>query len=291
MASNKPSAPPALCVSIHDVAPATWGDCLALLKAVHEVAPRMPLTWLVVPHYHGRLAAPRDSLAMQAALAQMLREGHEMALHGYTHVDTAAPGRGLRNHFLRRVFTRGEGEFAAIGRADALQRLDLGLAWFAERGWPVAGFVPPAWLASEGALKAVRQRPFIYTSSITRLYLLPGRRSVWSPSLMYTARQLAGRWLSPPAADVMALALAKSPLVRLGLHPADARHPRLLRHAQRLIDRLLHQREAMTKRRFAEAIGGGTTVAGHSVIHTGAGHLAALKAPAPDHASTEEGNG
>ena len=256
---HSPKVPPALCVSIHDVAPGTWSDCLVLLKAVREVAPRMPLTWLVVPHYHGRLAPARDSLAMESALTQLLSEGHELALHGYTHVDTAPPERGLRDYFVRSVYTRGEGEFAAISQADALQRLDLGLAWFAKRGWPVAGFVPPAWLTSAGACQAVRQRPFIYTTSMSRFYLLPGRRSLWSPSLMYTARQAAGRWLSPPADNALALAmrLAGSPLLRLALHPADARHPRLVRHAQHLIDQLLRQRTPMTKQTFATAAGAG----------------------------------
>lgn len=253
MQSNKPLPLRALCVSMHDVAGATWDDCRTLLAAVREVAPQLPLTWLVVPHFHGRVAPARATVAMEAALAQFSSEGHELALHGYTHVDTAAPARGLRSCFARRVYTRGEGEFAAIGEPEALQRLDLGLAWFAARGWPVSGFVPPAWLTSAGARKALRQRPFAYTSSLTRFYLLHSRRSLWSPSLMYTARQAAGRWLSPPAADAMAMALRRNPLLRLGLHPADARHPRLLRHVQQLLDRLLCQRTAMTKRDFAHA--------------------------------------
>jgi predicted deacetylase len=247
-----------LCVSIHDVAPATWADCLVLWGALREVAPRMPVTWLLVPRYHGR-AAPAP--AMEATLERLLGDGHEMALHGYTHVDGAAQRPGQRNHFVRKVYTTGEGEFAAIERGEALQRLDLGLDWFAERGWPVAGFVPPAWLASAGARRAVRERPFVYTTSLTHFHVLQGGHSVWSPSLMYTARQAAGRWLSPPAADLMALALSRNRLVRLGLHPADARHPALLRHAQGLVARLLAQRQAMTKCQFAgllsDGLGGG----------------------------------
>jgi predicted deacetylase len=37
-----------LCVSIHDVAPATWTECRTLLEAVAAVAD-IPLTLLVVP--------------------------------------------------------------------------------------------------------------------------------------------------------------------------------------------------------------------------------------------------
>ena len=239
-----------LCVSIHDVAPATWSDCLVLHKALREVAPDVPLTWLIVPRYHGH--APADP-AMDEALTELLAHGHELALHGYTHLDTAAPLPGLRSHFVRNVYTTGEGEFAAIDEADALQRLDLGLDWFASRQWPVHGFVPPAWLASPGAWRAIAQRSFSYTTTITRFHFLASQRSLWSPSLMYTARQATGRWLSPRVASAAAAALSRNPLVRFGLHPADARHPALLRHAQGLLEKLLADRAGMTKHQFAQS--------------------------------------
>lgn len=239
---------PALCVSIHDVAPDTWPACLTLLAAVRAVAPQLPLSWLVVPCFHGR-SPPAP--AMDAMLGELLRAGHELVLHGYTHLDDAAPAIGVRCRLLRQVYTTGEGEFAAIGRDDALRRLDLGLAWFAKRGWPVEGFVPPAWLAGSGARAAVRQRPFRYTTSLRHFYLLSAKRSVCSPSLVYMARNGAGRSLSPPLADALAAALTRSALVRFALHPADAQHPALLRHAQRLLEKLLSRRQPMTKRDFA----------------------------------------
>jgi predicted deacetylase len=245
---DRPIDRPILCVSIHDVAPATWADCLVLFKAMRAVAPDLPLTWLVVPRYHGR--SPKAP-AMEAALGQLLADGHELALHGYTHVDSAPRRRGLCHRFVREVYTTGEGEFSALAEDDALQRLDLGLAWFAERGWPVDGFVPPAWLASPGARRALRQRPFAYTTSLTHFHCLHGQHSVYSPSLMYAARNACGRSLSPPLARALALALRCNRLLRLGLHPADARHPALLRHAQALLEELLAQRRPMTKSGFA----------------------------------------
>lgn len=247
----------ALCVSIHDVAPATWPACRLLLQALRAVDPHLPLTWLLVPRYHGDAA--RDP-AMEAALGELREAGHELALHGYTHRDSAAPRPGLRDRFLRQVYTTGEGEFAALTEDEALQRIDLGLAWFAARGWPVQGFVPPAWLASEGTHRALRQRPFSYTTSLSHFYFLPGQRRLCSPSLMYTARQAAGRWLSPRLDNVMALALSGQPLLRLGLHPADAHYPALLRHAQGLLERLLRDRQAITKAAFAATAGAWPTL-------------------------------
>jgi predicted deacetylase len=246
-----PTEPKALCVSIHDVAPDTWPDCACLQRAIQAVAD-IPLTWLVVPRYHDRvLAAP----AMERALDAVLEQGHELALHGYTHLDSAAPGGGWRSRFLRGVYTTGEGEFAAIDAAEARQRIALGLAWFAERGWPVHGFVPPAWLLSEGAWNAVRHSGFDYTTTFTHFHLLKTGAALWSPSLVYTARNAAGRLLSPRLADILAARLAPAPLVRLSLHPADARHPALIRHAQRLVERLLADRQPLTKAGFAAAHG------------------------------------
>lgn len=159
-----------LCVSIHDVAPATWSDCLRLVEAVRAVAD-IPLTWLVVPHYHFR---PEQSLAMEACLNVALERGDELALHGYSHLDTEAGSGGLRARFLRNVYTRHEGEFAALTEAEARRRLELGLDWFAARGWTPTGFVPPAWLLGEGAWRALRDAPFAYTTTFSHFHCLPG---------------------------------------------------------------------------------------------------------------------
>lgn len=238
-----PTEPRLLCVSIHDVAPATWKDCERLARAIGEVAD-IPLTWLVVPRYHG---ATGNLPAMEAWLGQALARGHELALHGYTHLDTEAAGASLRSRFLRGVYTQREGEFAALAAGAARRRIQRGLDWFGERGWPVSGFVPPAWLMSEGAWEALKTFPFAYTTSFTRFHLLAQGSSVFSPSLVYAARNRAGRIFSPLAAAAGAALLARAPVVRLSLHPPDVRHPRLLRHAQGLAERLLGTRTAVTK--------------------------------------------
>lgn len=293
----------ALCVVIHDVAPATWPDCLRLLHAVREVAD-IPLTWLVVPRWHGSEAR---SPAFEAALDSLLAGGHELALHGYTHLDTAARARDWRSRFLRGVYTEGEGEFAALHADEARRRINLGLAWLEERGWPVHGFVAPAWLLGEGAWEAVRGYPFLYTTTWSHFHCLmpeerqsqprepcqqqpgqpyrllsaeplrpsfPHRRepksvapptqhsgALLSPSLVYAARNRSGRIISPRAASVLAWLMRDSSLVRLALHPRDAHHPALLRHAQSLIAHLLQSRTALTKASFARQWTGATSTA------------------------------
>jgi predicted deacetylase len=167
--TDHPAAPQMLCISIHDVAPATWTDCLRLVQAVRAVAD-VPLTWLVVPHYHFR---PEQSPGMEACLNVALERGDELALHGYSHLDTEGAGGGLRSRFLRNVYTRREGEFAALTEAEARRRLELGLDWFAARGWTPTGFVPPAWLLGEGAWRALRDAPFDYTTTFSHFHCLP----------------------------------------------------------------------------------------------------------------------
>jgi predicted deacetylase len=249
-----------LCVSIHDVAPATWPDCLRLVQAIREVAD-IPLTWLVVPHYHFR---PERSAAMEAGLNAALVRGDELALHGYSHLDTEANSGGLRARFLRNVYTRREGEFAALGHDEARRRLALGLAGFAERGWTPAGFVPPAWLLGEGAWQALRESAFTYTTTFSHFHCLGGQGKVApvrSPSMVYAARNRSGRWLSPRVADATASMLAESPLVRFSLHPPDARYPELMRHTQRTLERLLASRTAVTKAECARRLAGAASVA------------------------------
>lgn len=254
-AAVKPSLPPAapvpplLCVSIHDVAPSTWDDCARLAAALREVAD-LPLSWLVVPRYHGRLD---DDAALRAGLDAALGRGDELVLHGYTHLDTAAAGQGLRQRFLRGVYTQREGEFAALGADEARRRIALGLDWFRARGWPVSGFVAPAWLMGQGAWEALGDFPFAYTTTFTRFHLLEGSKGrgaeqgVFAPSLVYAARNRSGRALSPMVAELVARWQARAPLVRFSLHPPDARHPHLLAHAQDLVERLLRTRQPVTK--------------------------------------------
>ena len=90
-----------------------------------------------------------------------------------------------------------------------------------------------------------------------------GTQALLSPSLVYAARNRGGRLLSPRVADATAAMLARAPLVRFSLHPPDARYPELVRHIQQVLERLLEQREAVTKaecaRRLADQLDNGLT--------------------------------
>jgi predicted deacetylase len=242
-------AQPALCVSIHDVAPATWPQCALLLDAIREVAD-IPVTLLVVPAYHHREEAPPDYLRM---LERRMERGDELALHGYVHLDEGPPARGWRERYARRVYTTSEGEFAALSEEEAARKLSMGIEWFARRNWPLQGFVPPAWLISEGGWQALRRFPLLYATTWGRFHLLASGRSLKAPSLVYSSRNAWGRELSRQLAAWSAQMLGDAPLARLSLHPRDALYPRTVSHFQELTRRLLKRRRAMTKAEFAQA--------------------------------------
>lgn len=246
-----PNEPAVLNVAIHDVAPATWPECLHLLHAIQAVAD-IPISWLVVPRYHN---SPRRSPAYEATLERLMAQGHELVLHGYTHLDSAPLAGSLRSRFVRTIYTEREGEFAALDAGEARRRIELGLAWFAERGWPVSGFVAPAWLLGNQAWPLLAEYAFKYTTTYLRFHVLQPPMSLLSPALVYAARNRIGRRVSPPLVALMAAASGTAPLLRLALHPRDARHPALVRHAQGLVERLLQSRQALTKAAFAVRLG------------------------------------
>lgn len=238
-----------LCVSVHDVAPATWPDCERVIAAVREVAD-IPLTLLVVPAYHGCCSAL--ARGFEQTMSEQLARGHELALHGYFHRDCGAPV-SIADWYRRRVYTVGEGEFAALNERECAERLLLGRRWFHANGWPLAGFVPPAWLLCEEAWKALRQiHELQYVTTRQCIHMLQLDLALRAPCLAFSVRNPWRR-----AASLAWCKLAhhrmRPPLVRLALHPHDAQFPALRRAWQRELERLLRARTAVTKRDFVEA--------------------------------------
>jgi len=243
-----------LCIAIHDVAPGTWPECAALLGMLDRLGPSLPVTLLVVPDYHraGRVdAAPGFLRAVDAHVAA----GAEIALHGYYHLDEAPAPRQPAAWLRRRLLTDGEGEFAALTTEEAAARIARGRATLEACGWHVAGFVPPAWLAGEAAGMAIRRCSLGYTSSRFGLTRLSDGASISAPCITASARSPWRRLGSRLWLAAMEAATAQAPLLRVALHPADARDPGILRRWARLIERLLLQRRPLTKHQALERYG------------------------------------
>ena len=242
--------PPAISVVMHDVAPSTWAACQRALAALDEVH-AAPVSLLIVADYH-RLQRIEDDPAFLRAMEQRRERGDELIVHGLAHLDESSPAGGLRDRLLRRFYTAGEGEFYALSQSDAAQRLHQANTRFRGLGWQPQGFVAPAWLLGAGARAALREGPFAYTSSRRELILLPSGQRLCAPSLVWSVRAAWRRrmsaWWNERLLQRILAEPARYPLVRLGLHPADAAHPECLSFWQSALARALEAgRVPMTK--------------------------------------------
>jgi len=237
-----------LCVVVHDVAPSTWPACRLIVDLLDEIG-EFPVTLLAVPRYHG----DKRNRAFESWLLQRAARGDEVALHGYTHVDDGVP-RGWVDTLRRRHYTRGEGEFWALPADEAERRLAAGAAWLQSLGLRPTGFIAPAWLLGEGAWQALQRVPFGYTCTLRRFYLLPELLSLACRSQVYSAETPTRRALSVLWNDTLVDAQRRAPVVRLELHPDDARHPRIRRSWLRAANLQLRTRHACTLRALADTL-------------------------------------
>jgi len=214
-----------------------------------------PLSLLIIPHYHHESAVLRAPAFVRAMDARRAR-GDELVLHGCFHVDDAAPARSVREWFERRMLTRSEGEFAALDARTAAWRIARGVALFETLGWPLAGFVPPAWLLSRGtrtALARCRHR-FEYVTVRSGIFHLPDWRFERTANLWYSPDTALRRAISACAITRECRHARSVPLLRISLHPQDARVPSVMRHWRRLVVDAVADREPVTKREWVSGV-------------------------------------
>jgi predicted deacetylase len=206
-----------------------------------------------VPRFLYRAEVLRDRDFVQAMEARLAR-GDELALHGFFHIDDAPPPRNLRDWFERRMLTRTEGEFAALDENAAERRIARGVALFEALGWPLAGFVPPAWLLSPGARIALERcdHRFEYVTARSGMFHLPGWRFERTANLWYSPTGAPRRVLSAIAIQRELFRARTRALLRVSLHPQDARVRSVLEHWRRIIVRVLAQRTPVTKRAWTQ---------------------------------------
>ncbi|MEO8629829.1 MAG: polysaccharide deacetylase family protein [Betaproteobacteria bacterium] len=244
-----PLAESRVSISVHDVAPATWAHCERLIAMLDAIGP-LPLTLLIVPDFHRRGCISEHPDFVRAIEARLAR-GDEVALHGYYHLDEGAPPRNVGDWIERRVLTNREGEFAPLAESEARARIERGLSVMQRLGWPVVGFVAPAWLLGPGAWSALRQFSFSYTTTRNGIYHLPSRDFTAAPAVSYSARSGWRRLLSSALVPAHAATIAQQTLLRFALHPVDGQFERVINHWQLLIERAVRSRTPITKARWA----------------------------------------
>jgi uncharacterized protein len=242
-----PSSRRLLLASIHDVSPRFEGEIDRLAELLHpHVGERLAM--LVVPNHWGDAPLVAGS-AFAAKLRSWADRGIEMFLHGYFHRDDGRHVGGT-DRLKARFMTANEGEFMALPRAEAARRIADGRKLVEDViGVPVAGFIAPAWLYGAGALEAVADAGFPLAEDHFR---------VWSPA---TGEQLARgpviTWasrtrmrLASSLAAAGALRRISPDVLRIGVHPPDARHPVLVRS----IDKTFSVAEKRRPGRYADLL-------------------------------------
>jgi predicted deacetylase len=237
-------------VEIHDVAPATWPECESVLRLLDELGARS-LTLLVVPYYHRGRPVQSDTRFVRA-LERRLERGDELTLHGYYHIDDQPPPRTVRGYVQRRMLTRTEGEFAAIDEETAAWRLARGVETFVNLDWPLYGFVPPAWLLGDAARRAIARcgHAFEYVSVKSGVYRLPDWRFARSANVSYSPDRAWRRAMSRVLIRRELLRARSMPLLRLSIHPQDARVPEVMEHWRDMVSEALAFRAPVTKHQW-----------------------------------------
>ena len=234
----------ALNVVLHDVTPESWPVYQDFIHAVDALG-HVPLTLLVVPDFHHQFHLDRFP-DFRNAIERRIACGDEVVLHGYYHHDDSPLQPNPVNWFMRRIYTH-EGEFYSLDEMQARQRLQQGLELFHRYRWPVAGFVAPAWLMSQGTQAALRGLPLRYTSDLTGLIRLPDWQRLDTPTLVWSSRSAWRRRASRHWNQFRLRQSLSSPLLRLGLHPIDMRYREAVHFWLETLETLLATRTALTK--------------------------------------------
>src|SRR4051794_28684487 len=143
-----------LLASIHDVGPKYADEIDRLVDLVGGRTGAGRFAMLVVPDHWGEAPISGDR-GFRRRLRGWAEAGVEGFVHGWPPRDPARKGLGGKHR------PAGEGEFSALGRAEALRRMTEARAVVEEAiGRAAAGFVAPAWLYSRGARAALADAGF-----------------------------------------------------------------------------------------------------------------------------------
>ena len=228
-----------LLVSIHDVSPKFAGEIDRLVELVAARTGAGRFAMLVVPDHWDDAPIARDR-AFQARLRAWAGAGVEMFVHGWSHRDPAPKGFGAKH------MTAGEGEFASLGRAEALRRMTEARDVIEDAiGGPAAGFIAPAWLYSAAAREAVAEAGFALAEDHFRVWHPPsGRILARGPVITWATRTPARKASSLLAAAALSRLLGPFPTVRLAVHPADTHLRETVASIEKSLKKLLERRRA-----------------------------------------------
>jgi predicted deacetylase len=231
-----------LVCSFHDLSPHSRAACDRFLDMLASTGTGKA-SLLTVPRWHGGPTIDGDA-AFVGWLREREMEGHEVCLHGWEH----RAGQIRRNPLslaVGRLYTAGEGEFHELDRLPAGEKIRSGLAVMSRAGFAPRGFVAPAWLLSRPSMDVLREGAFLYTCTLTRIYLLQTGQELVAPALSLSSRSAWRRLASRCVFRLGERLLRKSPILRIAAHPADFDHPAMARTLETVIRSAGRKRTAL----------------------------------------------
>lgn len=242
---------PRLLASIHDVSPRFASQIDRLADMFQARLDSMRFAMLVVPDFWGE-APLRADPAFQAKLRAWAAAGVEMFVHGWTHRDDSRHV-GVQRFKAERM-TAGEGEFLGLSASECVRRMTDGRKLIEDIcGWPVAGFIAPAWLYSDGAHEALRSCGFARAEDHWRVWNpVTGRTLARGPVVTWASRSRARRASSYAVAAAARLCLHAQPVVRIAVHPGDTAWQPILTSIDRTLASFASRRAAGSYGQLAE---------------------------------------
>jgi predicted deacetylase len=229
-----------LLVSIHDVSPAFGSEVRRLWEicARHRVVPAL----LVVPDWHGQWPL-EDHPDFVAWLRARRADGAEIVLHGERH-DEHGLSRSSADALRAWGRTAREGEFLTLDETAARARIERGVTRLVGLELSPVGFVPPAWLATEGGHQAVAAAGLEFSEDEGSIRLHRAGRRVRSPVLRWSTRTRFRALGSLAVARGRWTLQRRARFPRLALHPQDLSHPAVARSLEPTLARWLALHDA-----------------------------------------------
>ena len=224
-----------LLLSIHDVTPRFDATVSRLHDRLCALTGGNRMAMLVVPDHWGEAPLAKDP-AFGGKLRAWADQGVEMFLHGWFHKDDSRHSAAAAS-FKAKHMTAGEGEFLGLSYDEAQRRLAEGRKLVEDViGRPIAGFVAPAWLYGEGAKQALKDEGFAMAEDHFRVWRpRDGAVLARGPVISWASRSRPRRLSSLGFAALARTALKPLPVVRIALHPGDARYDSLLSSIDRTV--------------------------------------------------------
>ena len=238
-----------LIISFHDVAPHCQQDCQRFLERLKDIDIKN-ISMLAVPYWHNQESIEQHP-SFLTWLKELHQQGYEITLHGHSHKAEAIQG-GLWSQIIGRFYTNQEGEFYQIGYKQASDYIGRDRQLFEEAGIPIQGFIAPAWLLSDEACQAIRDKGFLYTTVLQHIEIFPLSERIYAPTLVFSSRSIWRRVVSILWNNIWSAWNRNTPVLRIAIHPIDLQYPHIEEALLQLIQDAARNRISVTYRDFAE---------------------------------------